>query len=557
MALVSVNVSLPREVADGARTVFTGIFKVPVSGRRTLRRLNLEGDGQADLQAHGGPNRAVYVYSLEQYAFWRERLGREDLEAGSFGENFTVDALPDVEVLVGDRFRVGSALVEVSQPRNPCFKLGLRLGDSQMPSLLVAESRPGFYLRVLEEGDVGPGDELELVARDPDSLSVAAINDLYWKPGKDPELLRRAAGLDALSEGWRDGFASFLAPAAPGPGAAPPAWSGFRPFRVRRVVSETAEIRSLQLAPADGRELAPHAAGQAIAVRLAIPGHAAPVLRSYTVSQPPGRDSLRITVKREGLASTFLHGVSAGDILEVGAPRGTFAPDPDSTRPVALISAGVGVTPMVSMLGALLERGGQRPIWFIHGARSRAEHALADEVAGLAADRPDVRVHVAYSRPAPGDTPNSVGRLDAGLITALLDDVDVDVFVCGPAPFAAALLDGLEAWGIPRSQLHEESFGVADVAPAVALAPGTGPNVQFARSALTARFNEVVPSLLQFAEGLGLTPPYGCRTGICQSCAVPVVDGDVEYSLQPLADPPPGQALLCCSTPRTDLVLDL
>lgn len=556
MALASLNVSLPREVVDGARTVSTGIFKSPVRRRLALGRLNLEGDGQADLVAHGGVNRAVYVYSLVHYRQWRAELARDDLAPGSFGENFTVEGLTDTEVLIGDRYRVGSALVEVSQPRNPCFKLGLRLGDPQLPQRLVAASRPGFYLRVIEEGEVGTGDDLDLVERDDTSLSVALINDLYWKPGGDRDLLRRGADLAALSPGWRDGLRDVLERPAPVP-APSAAWTGFRPFVVTRIVAETAAVRSLYLAPGDGNPLPAHLPGQAVAVRVPVPGASGAVLRSYTVSQAARPATLRITVKRQGLASTFLHdGVHTGDTLELAAPRGSFTPQADGSRPLALVSAGLGITPMVAMLDALTERGSDRPTWFIHGARNTAELALVAEVADLARAHPNVHTHLALSAPRPGDRCESVGRVDAALVARLLRDPDLDAFVCGPTSFTTSLLEGLATWGVPTAQLHHESFG-GPPAAVTPLAPGTGPRIQFARSAVTAAYNDAAPSLLQFAEGLGLTPPYGCRTGICQSCAVPVLDGEVDYSYPPLATPPAGQALLCCSTPRTPLVLDL
>lgn len=227
MRLVSLNVSEPIEIQTGRGTVRTGIFKSPVDGARALRRLNLDGDGQADLQAHGGPNRAVYAYAVEAYAFWRRELGREDLEPGSFGENFTVEGLVDEEVLIGDRFVVGSAVVEVSQPRSPCFKLGLRLDDPQMPGRIVAANRPGFYLRVIEEGAVQAGDVFERVGREQGSLSVADINDLYWRDHSDVERLARAASIEALSAGWRAGFSEFARASTQAQAQARPAWDGF------------------------------------------------------------------------------------------------------------------------------------------------------------------------------------------------------------------------------------------------------------------------------------------------------------------------------------------
>src|SRR5919202_937209 len=168
MKLLSVNVSLPRKVPHGRKTVSTGIFKEPVAGRIMLRTLNLDGDGQADLVNHGGIYRAVYVYSIENYGYWQRELGRTDFSFGQFGENFTVEGMLEDDVYVGDVFRVGEALVEVTQPRPPCFKLGIKMGMAEFPKLFLASGRVGFYLRILEEGEVGAGDSFERIKSDPE-----------------------------------------------------------------------------------------------------------------------------------------------------------------------------------------------------------------------------------------------------------------------------------------------------------------------------------------------------------------------------------------------------
>jgi len=172
MKLISVNVSKPREVVARGRAVTTGIFKAPVAGRVRLGRLNLEGDGQADLRVHGGPDKAVYAYPFENYDYWKRELGRSDLAYGQFGENLTVEGMLEGEVYIGDVFKVGSALLQISQPRFPCYKLGIRMGSSGFPKRFLASGRSGFYLRVLEEGEVGAGDPIELARADPERLTV-------------------------------------------------------------------------------------------------------------------------------------------------------------------------------------------------------------------------------------------------------------------------------------------------------------------------------------------------------------------------------------------------
>ena len=211
MRLLSVNVSLPKEVPHGSKTVETGIFKEPVEGRVMLRELNLDGDGQADLVNHGGPHRAAYAYPIENYAYWRGELGRGGFSFGQFGENFTVEGMTENDVRIGDVFRVGGALAEVSQPRPPCFKLGIRMEMSRFPKLFLASGRVGFYLRVLEEGEVGAGDVFECVRRDPEGMPVREMSDLlFFEPG-NLEGAARALRIGALSPGWRGSFEERLA----------------------------------------------------------------------------------------------------------------------------------------------------------------------------------------------------------------------------------------------------------------------------------------------------------------------------------------------------------
>jgi MOSC domain-containing protein YiiM len=191
--LLSVNVGLPRNITWRGKTVHTAIWKAPVQGRHMARRLNIDGDGQGDLAGHGGEQRAVFVYQIESYHYWQSQLGRSDFTYGQFGENFTVEGLSDQEVCIGDRYRVGGALFEVTQPRVTCYRVGIRMNEPQMAALLVAHGRPGFYFRVLEEGEVGTGDEIMRVAAGPERMSVFAINALLYMPGHPRGQLERAA----------------------------------------------------------------------------------------------------------------------------------------------------------------------------------------------------------------------------------------------------------------------------------------------------------------------------------------------------------------------------
>ena len=239
--LVAVNVGLPVDVPWKGSTVHTGIWKRPVEGRRVVRPLNIDGDGQGDLAGHGGVHRAVLVYQLDSYRYWEAHLGRSDLTHGAFGENFTVDGLADDEVRVGDRYRIGGALFEVSQPRVTCYRVGIRLDEPRMPALLVAHRRPGFYMRVLSEGVVQAGDAIVKVASGPEGVTIADVDALLYLHDHPRDELLRALGVDALSPGWKASLAALLeqvdagGPATGNPGLTtvagpPPAWDGFRPL---------------------------------------------------------------------------------------------------------------------------------------------------------------------------------------------------------------------------------------------------------------------------------------------------------------------------------------
>lgn len=206
MQVTSVNVGLPREVVWKSRTVMTGIFKEAVAGRVAVRRLNLEGDRQADLTVHGGPEKAVYAYPAEYYSFWREQFPEMDLPWGMFGENLTVEGLLDETVHIGDRFQVGSAHLVVTQPRLPCYKLGLKFGRDDILKRFLQSGLTGFYFAVLKEGEVGAGDLIRLLHRDEHQVKVTDITRLYRQDKHNLDLLQRVLAVEALPKGWRDYF---------------------------------------------------------------------------------------------------------------------------------------------------------------------------------------------------------------------------------------------------------------------------------------------------------------------------------------------------------------
>src|ERR1700722_896379 len=333
--LLSINVGLPRDVAWRGEKVHTAIWKQPVRGRIAVHRLNVEGDGQGDLAGHGGEHRAVMVYQMNAYRYWEAQLGRNDFSFGQFGENFTVDGLPDDEVCIGDRYRIGSALFEVTQPRVTCYRVGIRMAEPAMAALLVSHHRPGFYFRVLEEGEVGAGDEITKVADGPEHITVANIDALLYLPNPSREQLERSLRVPALSVGWKTSL-SALADRNPSeagnPGLKastepPPAWPGFRPMHVTRIDRETANVLSLFFEKPDGSSLPAGLPGQFLVLRLRTTPDGPMLLRNYSMSGMPGAGTYRVSVKHEvnGVVSSYLHNhVQVGDMLEVSAPRGGF-----------------------------------------------------------------------------------------------------------------------------------------------------------------------------------------------------------------------------------------
>ena len=584
--LLSVNVGLPRDVAWQGKTVHTAVWKAPVQGRRMVRRLNIDGDGQGDLVGHGGEHRAVLVYQIESYRYWQSHFGRSDFSYGQFGENFTVDGLSDDEVCIGDRYRIGGALFEVTQPRVTCYRVGIRMNEPQMAALLVAHGRPGFYFRVLEEGEVEAGDEIVPVTSDPQRMTVAEVNALLYMPGHPSNQLAQALRIPALSAGWRASFQALLERAEgggavtgnPGLTAAagpPPAWAGFRPLRVSGKNRESRSVTSLMLEPTDGRPLAAALPGQFIVLRLRPAPGAPTLLRSYSLSGEPSDARYRLSIKREthGAAGAYIDTqVRVGDVLDVSAPRGSFILR-SGDRPVILLSAGVGATPVLAMLHALAAEASPREVWWIYGARDGGEHPFAAETRTLLEALPRSHSHICYSSPGPADRPaldfDAPGRLDVRALQALGAPRDADFYLCGPPGFMSDLTADLAAWGVDINCVHTEIFGSSpSMTPGVAAGPrrpphlpdgpeGAGPLVSFARSGLSVRWGSAFHSLLEFAEACDVPVRWSCRTGVCHTCETGLIVDAVSYQPDPVEPPADGNALICCSRPKGDIVIDL
>lgn len=346
----------------------------------------------------------------------------------------------------------------------------------------------------------------------------------------------------------------------------------WRPFRIVRIEDESEVIRSFHLEPADGRGLAGYVAGQFLPIRVQPQGWDQPATRTYTLSAAPGGPAYRISVKRAGKGgvSDWLRDQAAvGATIEAVAPRGAFTFDADPQRPVVMVSAGVGVTPMIAMLDSVLVNHGRTrhhaPIWFVHGARNSEAHAFAAYLKAKVGLHSNLRTHVRYSRPLPddtiGQTHDSEGVVDVALLKQILPRDDYEFYLCGPAPFMQALYDGLTELGVRDARIHFESFGPASVArraaePAADETSEESVVVTFARSGKTARWRPSQGSLLELAERVSIAPVSSCRSGVCGACATRVLAGEVDYAQPPAHDLEPGEALVCIATPHPGLHLD-
>jgi ferredoxin-NADP reductase len=450
---------------------------------------------------------------------------------------------------------------------------------------VVKHGRPGFYFRVLEEGEVIAGDEITQVASGPECMSISEIDALLYMPGHPRDQLERALRIPALSAGWRRSFEALLTQerkdgatagnagltAAPSP---PPAWRGFRPFRLSRKVRESGNVISLLLEPTDGQPIAAALPGQFVVLRLGPPSAPA-LMRSYSLSGEPSAVSYRVSVKREahGAASAYVDDeLRVGDIVHASAARGSFTLRPGDT-PVVLLSAGIGVTPVLAMLHALAAEASTREIWWLYGTRNGREHPFAEETRGLLTTLARRHSRICYSSPDPEDRPNvdfdAPGHLNMGVIQELNLPRNGDFYICGPSTFMSDLTAGLTALGVAPDHVHTEMFGSGpSITPGIAASPrlpphlpagspGSGPMVSFARSGLNVRWGSSFQSLLELAEACDVPVRWSCRTGVCHTCEAGLVAGTIGYRPDPVDAPADGNLLICCAQPEDDVVIDL
>lgn len=561
--VVSLNVGEPRLVSYRGLSFRTGIFKEPTDKPLPLKKLNFTGDGQADLSAHGGIDKAVYCYPIEHYDFWRGEIGRDSLPMGQFGENVTTAGLLESELRIGDILRMGTAVVQVSEPRIPCYKLVMRMdAGSDFSVRFLAANRTGFYCRVVEEGVVGSSDPIMLLSRDLSSPTVRQVIAATQFTDRDPDELRRVVQARDISAKWRSRVRRMID--AETRREIEATSSPTHALRVEKIVPETRDAISLWLRPGNGTPLFDALPGQYLTIVWGDGGKS-----TYSLSALHPAQRCRITVKlvRDskgalGRSSARIAGLKAGDMIEVERPRGNFHPDLDDDTPLVLAAAGIGVTPVMSMIEHAT-RAGRRDVFAAFGMRRPGEHPLASELAELLAERRRLKAVLAYSRlngapPLPGLPAPKHGRLAAADLLPYAAVPLAEVFLCGPGDFIRQMHDGLVEAGVSPLHIRFEAFGPSTLVPArhMPADPQTTFKVAFTRSHMDTVWTPASGTLLNLAEAAGVSPIFGCRAGSCGLCRIAISEGSVSY-VEPIDEPEAGYVLPCCAIPQTDCRLDL
>jgi MOSC domain-containing protein YiiM/ferredoxin-NADP reductase len=545
-----------RSASLGPGKVASAFVKNSVEGPVTVGRSGLPGDEQADLRVHGGPDMAIYVYPREHYSLWCAEFPEHSAlwRAGGLGENLSLHGWDETVVCIGDTVRLGSTLLQVTRPRKPCFKLALRFNDLRLPRRLVETGRCGWYFRVLETGVIAPGDDLELVDRTHPAWTIRRVNDISVCPNPDTGELAELAAIPSLAANWRMQVSAALAAAK-----AADRTNSFREFKVTSTKDESASIRSFLLEPVGEGGVPPMIAGQHVVVCANADGSGQRASRPYSLSSISSTQ-LQISVKREaGGFSEWLHeNVGVGYRLGLLGPRGSFVLDSTSAAPLTLISAGVGITPMMAMLQAATTNNGSRSvpssITFIHGARNSADQAFAAQIDDIVSRHPTVRRHIRFSRPLQGDeigrSHDSIGRVDRRLLETFLAGLDGSrVYVCGPSDFMSDVRRWIGELGLRGARIFAETFKLPVSAVRKAgVPPRAEATISFSRAGGQAKWERGM-SLLEVVEATGIAVKSDCRSGVCGACATRVVSGGVGYDIEPLAEIAEGEVLLCCAHP--------
>lgn len=514
----------------------------------------------------------------ENYEFWTRELGvaREAWPPCFWGENLTLSGLSEHTLRIGDRLLIGaSAVLEVTSPRIPCTKLSWRLGQPEsFLRTLVNSGLTGFYLRVSAPGEITAGDPVTLESPNPDSITVAELSRLLHDESIGIEQLQAALATPGLGAQASAMLRHRITHLTDGARCRQGRWHGWRPFVVSAIAHEAEDVRSFELRPKDGEPLAQYRAGQFLAVRLQTSAGKM-VTRTWSLSDYDETGAAyRLTIRRNptGLGSAHMHDYGkVGDTVDVRSPAGVFALDRSTVFRVVLISAGIGVTPLFSMLKAHAAREDAPPLLWIHSTRHGGTHALRAEADYIIRNNPHFRSHVVYTAPRSQDR-NSIdydssGRLTSGLISQLLGEnyicrpfgrvIELPsqaglYYICGPEEFEQSVRSALLGFGVDPAAIFAERFGrgLPD-----RVSPVSCSEVRFRRAGVTATWHSHDGlSLLELAEQQGLTPPSSCRAGHCATCETHLLSGEVTYNPEPRYQPGQGRALICCARPASESV---
>lgn len=568
--ILSIHAGKTKTYSEQDKSFATAIRKQELAGPVRLTSQGVEGNEVANHK------NAVFAYCAENYLYWNETLQpAQPWTHGLVGENLTLEGIDESQVRIGDFFKIGAVTLQVSGCREPCANF---LWHVQMPASFLstyqASGRTGMYLEVIETGVIQAGDPIEHVGCGQDSISVPDLARFFMNPQPEAAELDRLVRIPGLGLQMLSSMMATRNLLTEKKLVRSNRWTGWKSFVVHKIVQETPDIKSFYLRPADGAPVAGYRAGQFLTVRVPL-GDGETVTRCWSLSAYDEHlQGYRISIKKEpqGQASSWMHEkLVEGDALDLLPPNGRFTLQRGAiVQPVVLISGGVGITPMLSMLHAHAARADKRlpTLYFIHATQSAETHAFKDEVETLVAQHPQFHSHYVYSG-APASE-GSASRLDKSELVRILSDIgswfseqwvalsaeSCAYYLCGPKGFMEAMRRALVEIGVPDTAIAQESFaGGLGSLDHLQIAPA---QVQFARSAQTASWRQEDDlSLLELAEQQGLRPNFSCRNGQCGLCRATLLSGDVMYPAEPDADVAQGDVLLCCALPKGDLVLDL
>lgn len=578
MRLLNVSTGVVRTQLIDGEAVRTAYVKTPAPEPWLITSTGPAGDQVAVHSDH------LYVFDRASYDYWARELGadRDTWPDGHFAENLTLDALDQSRLRIGDRYRVGSAVIVVTGPRVPCWKLTWRLGQ---PKTFMRRFRlsghSGSYFGVVEPGTVRRGDELILIEReDADAPTVAELSRLCDSSTRitpdERAVVDRALASPSLSLTVRATLDLKVAALERETTDSAGAWKGWRRFEIGGVVQETRDAASFHLRPLDAGRLPEFRAGQHVVVRLTDPG-AEPIVRTWSLSEysrDPEQYRITVKVRPDGRGSGALaRGHERGMTLELRSPAGRFHLDRGAFRPVVLVAAGIGITPMIAMIQAHLERGpGMPPLWLLYGSPGPEDTAFRDELEELFAAHDDLQLHFFYSRAAADET-SPCGKVHEGRLSArrvidvmkgnylrtpdgpaLIPWFESDIYLCGPLEFAETVRDGLVDAGANPDLVFVEEFAAAST-EVVTVRRRTDAIVDFATRGVEATWKaDEERTLLEIAEDSGLDLPFDCRVGTCRTCESKLCEGEVDGPVTVGVDGT-RRVLLCVSYPFSDRVI--